>query len=63
MSLKHVLPGSRRPSRTKSLALAAFSVVRTAQSYAAEVPIVAKQTANDIADAWRESGDNLAKKA
>lgn len=61
--LKLIVPGARRPSRTKSVALAAFSLVRTAQSYAAQLPVIARQTANDVADAWRESGDHLAKKA
>ena len=63
MSLRIVIPGARRPSRIKSLALAAFSLVRTAQSYAVQAPVAAKQAANDIADAWRESGDSTPKKA
>ena len=34
MSVKLVIPGTRRPSRTKSIALAIFSGVRTAQRVA-----------------------------
>jgi hypothetical protein len=41
MSLKLVTPGDRRPSKTKSLALAIFSGVRTAQRVALQVPVVA----------------------
>jgi hypothetical protein len=62
MSLKHVTPGHRRPSRTKSLALAVFRGVRTAQRVALEVPVVAQATAQEIAEAWRESGATPEKK-
>jgi hypothetical protein len=57
MSLKLVTPGERRPSKTKSIALALFSGVRTAQRVAAQVPVVAKATAQEIGEAWRESGN------
>src|SRR3954470_17793501 len=63
MSLKLVTPGDRRPSRTKSIALALFSGVRTAQRVAAQVPVVAKATAQEIGEAWRESGAPPAKNA
>ena len=57
MSLKLVTPGDRRPSKTKSFCLALFSGVRTAQRVALQVPVVAKATAQEIAEAWRESGN------
>ena len=57
MSLKLVVPGEPSPSKTKSIALALFSGVRTAQRVALQVPVVAKATAQEIADAWRESGN------
>ena len=56
MSVKLVTPGARRPTRMKSIALAVFSGVRTAQRVACQVPVVAKETAQEIAEAWRESG-------
>jgi hypothetical protein len=63
MSLKLVTPGDRRPSKTKAIALAVFSGVRTAQRIALEVPVIAKATAQEIAEAWRESGVPPAKNA
>ena len=56
MALRLVPPGDCRPSRTKSIALAVFSGVRTAQRFALQVPVVAQATAQEIAEAWRESG-------
>ena len=56
MSVKLVTPGERRPSTTKSIALAVFSGVRTAQRVALQVPVVAQTAAHEIAEAWRESG-------
>lgn len=56
MSLK-LITGARRPSKTKAIALALFSGVRTAQRAACQVPVVAKATAKEIAEAWRESGN------
>jgi hypothetical protein len=61
MSLKLVTPGNCRPSRTKSIALAVFSGVRTAQRVALQVPVVDQATAQEIAEAWRESGATPAK--
>ena len=59
MSVKLVTPGERRPSTTKSIALAVFSGVRTAQRVARQVPVVTKATAQEIAEAWQESGKHL----
>jgi hypothetical protein len=56
MSVKLVTPGDRRPSKMKSLALAVFSGVRTAQRYALQVPCVLLEARNDVVAAWRESG-------
>jgi hypothetical protein len=63
MSLKLVTPGDRRPSKTKSFSLAVFSGVRTAQRVALQVPVVAQATAQEIAEAWRETGATHAKNA
>ena len=41
MSIKLVTPGDRRPSKTKSFALALFCRIRTAQRAALQVPVVA----------------------
>ena len=57
MSVRLVTPGDHRPSTTKSIALAVFSGVRTAQRVALQVPVVAQATAQEIAEAWRESGN------
>ena len=62
MSLKLVTPGNC-PSRTKSIALGVFSGVRAAQRYALQVPVVAQATAQEIAEAWRESGATPTKNA
>jgi hypothetical protein len=61
MSVRLVTPGERRSSRTKAVALAVFSGVRTAQRFALQVPVVAQATAQEIAEAWRESGATPAK--
>jgi hypothetical protein len=61
--LKLTTPGDRRPSKTKSLALAVFGGVRAAQRYALQVPVVAQATAQEIAEAWRETGATLTKNA
>ena len=58
MSLK-LITGTRRPSKTKAIALAVFSGVRTAQRVALQVSVVAHATAQEIAKAWRESGKQL----
>jgi hypothetical protein len=51
-----LITGAPRPSKTKSLALGVFSLVRAAQRFALQVPVVAQATAREIAEAWRESG-------
>ena len=56
MSLKLVPPRPAQTSRTKACALAAFRLIRSAQATVAQVPVVAKSTAQEIAEAWRESG-------
>ncbi len=63
MSVKLVVHREPNPSVTKAIALAVFSGVRTAQRVALQVPVVAKETAQEIAEAWRESGAFPAKKA
>lgn len=57
MSLKLVTPGDRRPSKTKSFALVAFRLIRSAQSKAAQVPSALLEARNDVVAAWRESGN------
>ena len=63
MSVRFVAPGERRPFETKSFCLALFSGVRTGQRFALKVPVVAKATAQEIAEAWRESGASPARNA
>jgi hypothetical protein len=58
-----LITGASRPSKTKSLALGVFSLVRAAQRFALQVPVVAHATAQDIAEAWRESGATRTKNA
>jgi hypothetical protein len=58
-----LITGAKRPSKTKSLALAVFAMVRSAQRFALQVPVVAQATAQEIAEAWRESGEPPAKNA
>ena len=58
MSFK-LITGTRGPSKTKAIALAVFSGVRTAQRVALQIPVVAQATAQEIAEAWRESGKQL----
>ena len=55
MSLQLVPPTTPRPSRTKAVALAVFSGVRSAERVARQIPVVAQATAQEIAEAWRES--------
>ena len=62
MSLK-LITGTRRPSKIKAVALAVFSGVRTAQRVALQIPVVAQATAQEIAEAWRESGATPTKNA
>jgi hypothetical protein len=57
MSLKLVPPSSPRTSRTKTCALVAFRAIRIVQAKAAQVPCVLLQARNDVAAAWRESGN------
>ena len=57
MSLQLVPPASARTSRTKTCALCAFRVVRSVQAKAAQIPGVLQQARNDVAAAWRESGN------
>jgi hypothetical protein len=52
-----LITDDHRPSKTKSLALAVFGLVRAAQRFALQVPVVAQVTAQEIAEAWRESGN------
>jgi hypothetical protein len=58
-----LITGAPRPSRTKSIALAVFGGVRTAQRFALQVPVVAQETAQEIAEAWRETGATPTKNA
>ena len=58
MSLK-LITGARGPSKTKAIALAVFSGVRTAQRVALQIPVVAQATAHEVRDAWRESGKQV----
>ena len=58
MSLK-LITGTRGPSKTKAIALAVFSGVRTAPRVALQIPVVAQATAHEVRDAWRESGKQL----
>ena len=58
-----LITGTRRPSKTKAIALAVFSGVRTAQRVVLQIPVVAQATAQEIAEAWRESGATLTKNA
>jgi hypothetical protein len=57
MSVKLVTSGDHRPSTIKSIALGVFNLVRTAQRVALQVLVVAQTPAQEIAEAWRESGD------
>jgi hypothetical protein len=57
MSLKLVPPAAPRVSRTKTCALVAFRAIRIVQAKAAQVPCVLLQARNDVAAAWRESGN------
>ena len=54
-----LITGARRPSGTKTIALAVFSGVRTLQRTARQVPVVAQATAQEIAEAWHESANSL----
>jgi hypothetical protein len=58
-----LITGAKRLSKTKSLALAVFAMVRSAQRFALQIPVVAQATAQEIAEAWRESGATPAKNA
>ena len=57
MSLKLVPPAAPRVSRTKVCALVAFRAIRIVQAKGAQVPCVLLQARNDVAAAWRESGN------
>ena len=57
MSLKLVPPAAPRVFRTKTCALVAFRAIRIVQAKAAQVPCVLLQARNDVAAAWRESGN------
>ena len=57
MSLKLVPPSTPRTSRTKTCALVAFRAIRIAQQKAKQAPCVLLQARNDVAAAWRESGN------
>ena len=63
MSLKLVPPSTTQTTRTKACALFAFRLIRSAQAKAAQIPVVAQATAQEIAEAWRESGATLTKNA
>ena len=57
MSVKLVVPGERQPSKTKSIALVAFRLIRKAQEKATQVPGALIEARNDVVAAWRESGN------
>ena len=55
-----LVPAAPAPiTRTKACALAAFRLIRTAQSRAAQVPGTLAEARRDIASAWRESGNQI----
>ena len=55
-----LVPSTPTPiTRTKACALAAFRLIRTAQSKAAQVPGALAEARQDIASAWRESANSL----
>ena len=59
-----LVPSTPTPvTRTKACALAAFRLIRTAQSKAAQVPGTLSDARRDIVSAWRESGATLSKNA
>ena len=48
-------PASATPSTTKRAALGTFRLLRRFGARIAQIPVVARDAARDVAEAWRES--------